>query len=73
MKRVLIVASDAAAARLQRTILWRSEIERVILPSPEQGLHATRDFKPQLVVLDGQTSRSIFFESGTVIGAQSSS
>jgi CheY-like chemotaxis protein len=53
MPTVLIVSSADLSAQLRRTMLWRSDIERVFSPSPELALGAVRALHPKLVLLDG--------------------
>ncbi len=53
MPRVLIVASPGAVAELERTILWRDDVERVFALSRDQGLRAIHVTQPDLVVLGG--------------------
>jgi hypothetical protein len=54
MLRVLIVASPAAVSELERTVLWRSDIERVFAVGhdPIQSIRATR---PRMVLLGDET------------------
>lgn len=51
MPKVLIVSSVDLAPELGKTILWRSDIERVFAPNAH-GLEAARSVLPRLVVLE---------------------
>jgi hypothetical protein len=50
MPRVLIVASPAAVSELERTVLWRSGIERVFAVGHDP-MQSIRDTSPQMVLL----------------------
>jgi DNA-binding response OmpR family regulator len=52
MPKVLIVASRNAAPELGKTVLWRSDIERVFAPDPEAGFEVARSQLPNLVLLE---------------------
>jgi CheY-like chemotaxis protein len=54
MPRVLIAASPDLIAELDRSILGRSGVERVLALRPEQAFEAVRSAKPHLVLL-GET------------------
>jgi CheY-like chemotaxis protein len=53
MPCVLIVSPADLTPELGKTILWRSDIERLFAPSGEAGLDLARSRAPGLVVLDG--------------------
>jgi hypothetical protein len=52
MPRVLIVAATDLGPELGRTVLWRSDIDRVFTPTHAGGLDAARSLLPHLVLLD---------------------
>ena len=51
---VLIVAGDDLTPRLQRTVLWRRNIERVQVDDPSLATEKVRVSRPRLVVLDAR-------------------
>jgi hypothetical protein len=51
MCKVLIVSLHDLAPQLGRTVLWRSEVERVIAP-PQSALEVARRLAPRLLVLE---------------------
>ena len=53
MPRVLIVAADDLTPELGRTVLWRSDIERVFAPSLARAFELTASRPPDLLLLDG--------------------
>jgi DNA-binding response OmpR family regulator len=53
MPCVLIVSPADLTTELGKTILWRSDIERLFAPSGEAGVDLARSRTPGLVVLDG--------------------
>jgi len=52
MPKVLIVASPEAAPELGKTVLWRSDIERIFAPDPEAAFEEARSQLPNLVLLE---------------------
>jgi CheY-like chemotaxis protein len=52
MPKVLIVATPESAPELGRTVLWRSDIERIFSPDPDLAFEAARSQLPNLVVLE---------------------
>jgi DNA-binding response OmpR family regulator len=58
MPKVLIVSSADLAPELGRTILWRSDIERIVCQGPAAALDTARQLLPSLVVLDGQDTEA---------------
>jgi hypothetical protein len=52
MSRVVIVGSSDLAAELGRTILWRSDIQRVLARDAEAGLREARARLPNLILID---------------------
>src|SRR5262245_58628969 len=52
MAKVLIVAGVDLGPELGRTVLWRSDIDRVFTPTHAGGLDAARNVLPDLVLLD---------------------
>lgn len=58
MTKVLIVSSSDMTPELGRTILWRSDIERVFSPNAESALRAAAEVRPRLVVVDGTDTRA---------------
>jgi CheY-like chemotaxis protein len=51
---VLIVAGDDITHRLQRTVLWRRNIERVQVKDAATACEKVRTSRPRLVVVDGR-------------------
>lgn len=58
MPKVLIVAGADLTPELGRTVLWRSDIERVFAPDREAGFEAARMLRPSLVILDDTDGRA---------------
>jgi DNA-binding response OmpR family regulator len=52
MPKVLIVATPESAPELGRTVLWRSDIERVFAPDPVLAFDVARSQLPNLVLLE---------------------
>jgi len=53
MQRVLIVSERDLTPELGKTVLWRDEIDRVMLQPEECTPMAAAELQPQLVVVDG--------------------
>jgi PilZ domain-containing protein len=53
MPKVLIVAGTELTSRLERTVVWRSDVERLFVPDVASAFSAARDAQPKLVILDG--------------------
>jgi CheY-like chemotaxis protein len=53
MPRVLIISSADLTPELGKTILWRSDIERLFVAGGADGLKMIREQPPSLVILDG--------------------
>jgi CheY-like chemotaxis protein len=58
MARVLIVAPSDPTPELGRTILWRSDIERVIASDPQSAFEAAISLRPNLAVMDGSDGKA---------------
>jgi len=56
MPKVLIVAPKDLTPELGRTVLWRSDIERLFAADLDSGLCLARSVLPNLIVLDGVDS-----------------
>jgi CheY-like chemotaxis protein len=52
MPKVLIVAAADLGPELGRSVLWRSDIDRVCAPTHTAGLEAARRLQPNLILLD---------------------
>jgi len=59
MTKVLIVAGPELTTVLERTVLWRSDVERVITPDLGGAFAAARDALPKLVILDGAPQEQV--------------
>jgi CheY-like chemotaxis protein len=57
MKKVLIVASPGMVSELDRTILWRGDIERVFAANCAEGRAALKAHEPTLVILSDEDPR----------------
>jgi DNA-binding NarL/FixJ family response regulator len=53
--RVLVVSPADLSSRLGKTVLWRSDIDRVFAKNAEMALQMARDLQPQMVLVDGAT------------------
>jgi DNA-binding response OmpR family regulator len=53
MSKVLIVGCDRLIPDLGRTILWRSDIERVFAPDSAAAMEVARVQMPNLILIDG--------------------
>jgi hypothetical protein len=53
MPTVLIVAGPELTSVLERTIVWRSDVERVFAPGLDSAFDAACAAQPKLVILDG--------------------
>lgn len=53
MAKVLIVAGPELTALLERTVVWRSDVERLFASDMEGAFESARDALPNLVILDG--------------------
>jgi CheY-like chemotaxis protein len=51
MKKVLIVASPGMVSELDRTILWRGDIERIFAADYAEGRRVLAEHEPALVIL----------------------
>jgi hypothetical protein len=51
MKKVLIVASPGTVSELDRTILWRGDIERIFAADYAEGRRVLAEHEPALVIL----------------------
>ena len=54
MTKVLIVAGPETTAVLYRTVVWRSDVERVFAPGLEGAFEAACAASPKLVIMDGE-------------------
>jgi hypothetical protein len=54
MSRVLIWLPEDLLERLRVTLLWRPEIERLLVSDEESLVRSLRDRRPRLLVLDGR-------------------
>jgi CheY-like chemotaxis protein len=62
MKKVLIVATPGMVSELDRTILWRGDIERIFAADCGEARKAVKDHQPTLVILaDEQPDASLSF------------
>jgi diguanylate cyclase (GGDEF)-like protein/PAS domain S-box-containing protein len=52
--RVLIVSRDDLASELGRTVLWRPDVERIVVRDPAEAVPTAARTTPNLVVLDSQ-------------------
>ncbi len=52
MPRVLLVARRDWRPDLERTVVWREDVQRAFAVDVASGLHIAESFKPQLIVLD---------------------
>src|ERR1043166_3146357 len=52
MPRVLLVARRDWRPDLERTVVWREDVQRACAVAGASGLHIAESFKPQLIVLD---------------------
>jgi len=53
MPKVLIVAGPELTAVLERTIVWRRDVERIFAPSLDRAFEVACSALPKLVILDG--------------------
>jgi hypothetical protein len=53
MTKVLIVAGPELTAVLERTIVWRNDVQRLFAPDLANAFAAACDALPKLVILDG--------------------
>lgn len=53
MARVVIVTAEDLTPHLGNTILWRDDVERIVVHTLEAALEAARRLAPNLVLLDG--------------------
>jgi DNA-binding NarL/FixJ family response regulator len=53
--RVLLVSPDELSARLGKTVLWRSDIDRVFAKNLDAAVQMARELQPQLVLVDGDS------------------
>ncbi|HLA77033.1 MAG TPA: ATP-binding protein [Vicinamibacteria bacterium] len=51
--RCVVIGPSDLMPELGRTIVWRSEVQRVFAPDRQAGLEATRSARPNLVIVDG--------------------
>jgi hypothetical protein len=54
MSRVLIWAAEDLVDRLRATLLWRPEVERILVSNEDAMLGSIRDRRPRLLVIDGR-------------------
>ena len=54
-RKVVIVASRDLEPELGRTVIWRKDIERFVVPDADAGVEVIRDRAPNLVVVDANT------------------
>lgn len=54
MARVLIWLPEDLIARLRVTLLWRPEIDRLLVDSEDELLRTIRDRRPKLLIIDGR-------------------
>jgi hypothetical protein len=54
MSRVLIWLSEDLLERLQATLLWRPEVERILVFDESTMLGSIRERRPRLLVIDGR-------------------
>jgi hypothetical protein len=54
MSRVLIWLSEDLLERLRVTLIWRPEVERILVSDEEAMLRSIRERRPRLLVLDGR-------------------
>ena len=59
MTKVLIVAGAELTTVLERTVLWRSDVERVFAPDLAAAFQAACDVLPKLVILDGAPQEQV--------------
>ena len=53
MTKVLIVGGPELTAMLERTVVWRHDVERIFAPDFERAFDAACHALPKLVILDG--------------------
>ena len=53
MPKVLIVAGPELTAKLERTVVWRSDVERLFAADLARAFEVACDAVPKLVILDG--------------------
>jgi hypothetical protein len=53
MAKVLIVAGPDLTSVLERTVVWRSDVQRLFAPDLTRAFELARDALPKLVILDG--------------------
>ena len=53
MTKVLIVAGSELTAVLERTVVWRSDVQRLFAPDLAGAFEAACSALPKLVILDG--------------------
>jgi hypothetical protein len=54
MSRVLIWLSEDLLERLRATLLWRPEVERILVSDEDAMLWSIRERRPRLLVIDGR-------------------
>jgi hypothetical protein len=54
MSRVLIWLSEDLLERLRVTLIWRPEVERILVSDEEAMLRSIRERRPRLLVIDGR-------------------
>ena len=59
MPKVLIVAGAGLTAVLERTVVWRSDVQRVFAPDLARAFQTACDAQPKLVILDGAPQEQV--------------
>jgi hypothetical protein len=59
MTKVLIVAGPDLTSKLERTVVWRSDVERVFAPDLASAFPVACDAQPKLVILDGAPQEEV--------------
>jgi hypothetical protein len=59
MPKVLIVAGPELTAKLERTIVWRSDVERLFAPDLASAFFTACEALPKLVILDGAPQEEV--------------
>jgi hypothetical protein len=54
MSRVIIWLSEDLLDRLRVTLLWRPEVERILVSDEESMLRSIRERRPRLLIIDGR-------------------
>jgi two-component system, cell cycle sensor histidine kinase and response regulator CckA len=53
MPRLLVMSSSGITPALEKTVLWRSDVERAFAPDAQSAYDTARLFRPALVLVDG--------------------